>query len=286
MTVFAILSVFLVPLQGGIAIAQEASALADNKAEPAEAPAPAKVRAVVPPIVAPFVDISPLWPTRVVEGINECKASMTCPTLLALKATHSETFAWVAGWCKARGGPNISNPDEKSVCAALLANSDHDLDLVSILTLARLAAVETPRECSGFGLTVPLYSIRYARGGSEVKGPVAAGLGGGYYWVPQVLCRESFSAGPEIAGYSEGLDPSGLFHLGLALGAQIAAYKYFQFGVAVGYDLYRRQPDSDAMTGTAAVEKSGLFDGSFHKSDWSLLITFSVSGATTSGGGR
>jgi hypothetical protein len=203
---------------------------------------------------------------------------MTCPTLFALKASHSQEFEWVLGWCKARAGDKSSNSDEREVCTAFLSNNDENLRTTSTLKLARVASDENPPECGGFGLTIPLYSIRYAHGQSDVKGPVAAGLGGGYYWVPPGLCRESFSAGPEIFAYSEGLDPSGLFHIGLAAGAQIAAYRYFQFGVSLGYDLYRRQPSQDATTGASLVEKSGLFDGSFHRSDFTVLLTFSVTG--------
>jgi hypothetical protein len=80
------------------------------------------------------------------------------------------------------------------------------------------------------------------------------------------------------------LDPSGLFHVGIAAGVQVVAYKYFQFGLDVGYDIYRRQPGQPSATGDALVEKTGLLAGAFHKSDWSALITFSVVGASSSAG--
>lgn len=253
--------------------------------ETAVAPATAEVApaGVVPPNHV-VVDTSPRWPADVVDGINGCKSSMTCPTLLELKNNHDEVFMWIANWCRAEKGPKSSDANMNAVCKASVSGSDTQLGEVSILQVADLAANANPPQCSGFGLVLPLYSIRYGNGGSDVKGPVAAGLGGGYYWVPQGLCRESFSTGPELFGYSEGLDPSGLFHVGIAAGVQVVAYKYFQFGLDVGYDIYRRQPGQTSATGDALVEKTGLLAGAFHKSDWSALITFSVVGASSSAG--
>lgn len=228
-----------------------------------------------------FVDISPRWPADVLDAINGCKRAMTCPTLDVFKTNHDDAYKWVKGWCKARIGKKRPDDDETQVCQATDADTPAALSVMSILTLARMAATLNPPECSGFGLTVPLYSIRYSGGGSTVKGPVAAGLGGGYYWVPRDLCHESYSAGPEVFLYSEGLNPSGLFQVGIAAGIQLGAFKYFHFGLDLGYDLYRREPVAGAMDPTTA-NTDGLFAGSFHKSNLSVLLTFAVFGNATS----
>ena len=247
-------------------------------AAPSPPPPPTPARALAVAVGVPqFVDISPTWPSDVLDAISGCKTSMACPTVKELKANHADAYQWVKGWCNARTGILSPDADEKRVCAATGTDTDAALGVVSILTLAQVAATQNPPDCSGFNLTIPLYSIRYGSGDADVKGPIAAGLGGGYYWAPPRLCRPSFSFGPEVFGYSEGLDPSGLFQVGLAAGAQIIAYKYFQFGLDLGYDLYRRQPGTDAM-GAATVEKTGLLSGTIHKSDFSALITFSVVG--------
>jgi hypothetical protein len=243
---------------------------------------PVKAAALAPPSRPSFVDVSTRWPDVVIEGINECKTSMDCPTLKDLKASHAGIYDWIKGWCLARGGTGSPNTDEAAICAGTAADSDVELGQLSIYQLAIVAALHNPPTCSGFSLTIPLYSIRYGANGTDVKGPVAAGLGGGYYWAR--ACRDTFSAGLELFGYSEGLDPSGLFHIGVGTGVQIIAYKFFQFGIAAGYDLYRREPGlpTAGMADLASdASKTGLLTGSFHKSDWSALLTFSVTGTST-----
>ncbi len=101
---------------------------------------------------------------------------------------------------------------------------------------------------------VPLYSIRYVGGETVPSGPVKADLGGGYYW--GLHCKKPFSFGPEVFGYSKGLDPSGLMQVAVAGGLQVVAYTYFQFGLAVGYDVYRREAGASA-NGLLAGQGSG-----------------------------
>lgn len=123
--------------------------------------------------------------------------------------------------------------------------------------------------CSGWGITVPLYSVRY-NSTHEVKGPIASGLGGGYYLA--ATCRSTSTVGLEAFAYSEGLDPAKLLHVGIAAGPQLVVFEKFSFGLAFGYDIYRHIPGADG----AAAQRNGLLTGAFEKQDLSALITFSV----------
>jgi len=135
--------------------------------------------------------------------------------------------------------------------------------------------------CSGWGVTVPLYSVRY-NDSHDVKGPIAAGLGGGYY--AAVSCRKTATFGLEAFVYSEGLDPGKLFHLGVAAGPQLVVFDIFSIGIAFGYDVYRDVAGVPAADMTAAVprRRTGLLTASLDKENWSALITFSVTQSSDS----
>ncbi len=198
--------------------------------------------------------------------ISECAEDMTCPLLFDFKTKHDRAFAWLKAWCLARVGAKDRAAPETRVCDAAIADVEARTKGVTVFDLVEVAKVISPPTCSGFGLVVPLYSIRHVGRETVPSGPVKAGLGGGYYW--GLLCKKSFSFGPEIFGYSEGLDPSGLMHLAVAGGLQLVAFTYFQFGLAVGYDVYRRD---------AGASANGLLAGQgLGKASVSWLITFSV----------
>ncbi len=198
--------------------------------------------------------------------ISECAEDMTCPLLSDFKVKHDRAFAWLKAWCLARAGVKAPSAAESKVCSAAIADVDAGTKKVTVFDLVEVAKVISPPTCSGFGLVVPLYSVRHVGRETVPSGPVKAGLGGGYYW--GLLCRSSFSFGPEVFGYSEGLDPSGLMHVGVAGGLQLVAFTYFQFGLAVGYDVYRRD---------AGASANGLLAGQgLGKASVSWLITFSV----------
>lgn len=223
------------------------------------------VRAVV---VSPTTSRSA---SEVAKQISECAEDMTCPLLADFRLKHESAFAWLRAWCQARTAqlpaPKRETP-EMHVCAAAMAEQDVEAATkkVSVFELVEVAPVIAKPSCSGFGLVVPLYSVRHAGKETVASGPVKAGLGGGYYW--GLVCKRSFSFGPEVFGYSEGLDPSGLLHFGVGGGLQMAAFTYFQFGLALGYDLYRRD---------TGVPPNGLLSGQgLGKASVSWLITFSI----------
>lgn len=125
------------------------------------------------------------------------------------------------------------------------------------------------RRCGGFGLLMPLVS---ARRGAErtyhVSGPVEAGIGGGYYW--DIVCDNNWSLGPDLFGFSEGLNPAQKFHIAVGAGLSLSAFKYFHFGFGLGYDLFRYRADVKVA--------DGLFANP-NKTNFTLLFSFNVMGA-------
>lgn len=234
------------------------------KTEPAKAELSRAVP-VPPPVIASTTRSA----LEVATLISECAEDMSCPFLYEFKTKNDRAFAWLRAWCQARAGAEDRSPPETRVCGAATAvpaQVDARTREVTVFDLVEVAKVISPPTCSGFGLVVPLYSLRHVGGETVPSGPVKAGLGGGYYW--GLTCRPSFSFGPEVFGYSEGLDPSGLMHVAVAAGLQLVAFKYFQFGLAVGYDVYRREAGSPS---------NGLLAGQgLGKASVSWLITFSV----------
>lgn len=126
--------------------------------------------------------------------------------------------------------------------------------------------------CGGWGLILPLFSARKPDGQAwELKGPVAAGIGGGYYL--DVACEQDLTWGVNFFGFSEGLDPGKTFHVALGASVSLAAFKYFSFGVGAGYDLFRHE----AATETTPARTIGLLpDGPLRQDSLTFLFTFSV----------
>jgi hypothetical protein len=228
-------------------------------------PAGAQETQGVGPKAIPTGTPTPVVAEDVKRAIRECKATMACgPDLAGFRKAKPDEYRWLDTWCKARQGARSRSAREKQVCAAAAAAGTE----VSIFQLAELADEVEPASCSGFGLTVPLFAVRYVDGGSTVAAPIEAGLGAGYYsaWT----CSTRFSVGHEVFGWSQGLDPSGNFQIGVAAGVQVVAFKYFQFGLALGYDLYRKGAD---------ISTNGLLSGrNLGKPSLTTLVTFTISG--------
>ncbi len=233
----------------------------------------------VPP--APYV-ISPNR-AAVSKAIDDCLGSITCARLSDFKRDYKQAYYWLRAWCDAqlvaRKQPFQDAAPEGRVCIAIAAD-DASLEKAPTLDLEATRDLVAPGRCSTFGLTVPLYSIRYAEGGTVANGPIKAGLGGGYYWgeKPLGLCKPDFSMGPSVFAWSEGLDPSGVFQVGVAGGYQLTAFKFFSVGIALGYDLYRSSP---------GVSANGLFAGKLMgKQSITWLLTLSFSGTAESKGSQ
>jgi hypothetical protein len=114
--------------------------------------------------------------------------------------------------------------------------------------------------CHGYSLLTPLYGLSNRapnrrnpnqRNGLRVTGPVASGIGGGYYRSFDGQCDRSRALTYELFGFSEGLDTSNVFQLGIGAGISITAFGNFQFGLAIGYDLIRHE-----MIDTGGVSRS------------------------------
>jgi hypothetical protein len=217
-----------------------------------------------------------------------------CGTLEDLAAKDPSDVIVIKNWCKAHTLlPKFkATEDDKAVCSAVDAmvvsqdaagkpvlTKTEGGRTVSFIIAEKVfdkQVVQSP-DCSGWGLTVGVFSIRYDTA-HVIKGPIAAGLGGGYY--KSLVCHHDWTFGFEGFGYSEGLDPGGLFHLGMGAGLDLVAFNKFSFGLAAAYDLYRHQA-ADMATNTVEVTQ-GLFDGDIFnkKAAASLLVTFSVTQGT------
>jgi hypothetical protein len=131
--------------------------------------------------------------------------------------------------------------DEATAAATSLARANNALAAALIIA---------PDECHGWGLLTPLYGVSN-RGPSRIDpnkrdelrltGPVASGIGGGYYRPLNGACSNDRMWTAEFFGFSEGLDPSKTFQLGIGAGIGLTVFGKFQFGVAVGYDLVRHE---------------------------------------------
>lgn len=125
--------------------------------------------------------------------------------------------------------------------------------------------------CGGWGIVLPLFSARKPTGAAwDVKGPVTSGVGGGYYF--DWTCDADSSLGISLFGYSEGLDPGEKLHFAVGASVSITAFKYFGFGVGLGYDLFRFTPAIDG----APARTTGLFPDGYRQDNVSLLFTFSL----------
>jgi len=166
-----------------------------------------------------------------------------------------------------------------------------------------------PAKCSGFGLLTPLFGVSNRgadptnpnhRDALRVTGPVQSGIGGGYYRaVSDATCRPGeWMLNWEFFGFSEGLDPSKTFQLGIGAGLGLTAFDKFQFGISLGYDLIRLETfESGGVTrtytngllewndvlgcGTSTVGVGGQSAWQCRGRNFTWLLTF---GVTTGGG--
>jgi hypothetical protein len=103
--------------------------------------------------------------------------------------------------------------------------------------------------CNDFDVLTPLYGLSNRnpdrgnpnhRDSLRVTGPVASGIGAGYYHTLTAnTCKKDWSIDWEVFGFSEGLDPASTFQLGVGGGLALTVFGKFQFGIALGYDLIR-----------------------------------------------
>lgn len=107
-----------------------------------------------------------------------------------------------------------------------------------------------PSSCSDFALLAPLFGLSDRgpdpinpnhRDSLRVTGPVASGIGGGYYHSIDgvTTCNKTWALDWEVFGFSEGLDPAKTFQIGVGGGLALTVFGKFQFGLALGYDLIR-----------------------------------------------
>lgn len=124
-------------------------------------------------------------------------------------------------------------------------------------------------KCSGFGLLTPLFGVSNRgadpanpnhRNVLRVTGPVQSGIGGGYYrTVSEDTCVPGvWMLNWEVFGFSEGLDPSKTFQLGLGAGLGLTVFDRFQFGIALGYDLIRSE--TFEFGGVSRTYSNGLLE--------------------------
>ena len=254
---------------------------------------PPQSKAIKPTATAPVVPASASfsphgWNAQVVSAILDAEKSLTSLTFADFVKNHPTEGRWIELWCGAKTSADDSGlpTNTKAVCESFKNSNEAT---IPIFELASAVREQNPPNCSGFGVTVPLFGIRLLKGGGTgLNGPVQAGLGGGYYWgnAWRGSCRESFSTGPEFFAYSEGLDPSGKFQIGLGVGWQFVAFQYFQFGFALGYDVYRREQstsvDASGAT-TSTTTSSGLLalQDVGPRPSLTFLLTFAVTGGAT-----
>ncbi|MEQ1736608.1 MAG: hypothetical protein ABL886_09440 [Rhodoglobus sp.] len=132
----------------------------------------------------------------------------------------------------------------------------------------KILAVDGDIQCRGFSLLTPLFGVSGRRPSAidpnkrnrlRVTGPVESGVGGGYYRAFSTeTCskRDKWIAHWEVFAFSEGLNPATTFHVGLGGGVGITAVGRFQFGLALGYDLIRRETINEG--GVSRTYSNGL----------------------------
>jgi len=87
--------------------------------------------------------------------------------------------------------------------------------------------------------------------------------GGGYYWgnAWRGSCRGILQHGTRVLRILRRTRSFGKFQIGIGVGWQFVAFQYFQFGFALGYDVYRREHstsvDASGAT-TSTTTSSGL----------------------------
>jgi hypothetical protein len=146
------------------------------------------------------------------------------------------------------------------------------------IALAEPAQVIARKKCHGFGLLTPLFGVssrgvdrtnQNRRDELRLTGPIESGIGGGYYRsfgfsADEAIdshtrtCNENVLVNWEVFGFSEGLNPSSTFQVGVGGGLGMTAWGKFQFGIALGYDLIRRETISNG--GVSRTYSNGLLE--------------------------
>lgn len=240
-----------------------------KKATPGKTPAACRQAAGPAGAVAPKPKPVPnprAFPEALDVDVAACRQDARCVLLSDFRAGYGNGFRLLSAWCLTRalehdtGGFDARGRRAAGlVCGAIAGTTDDETKALSgvpasYLFLLQAAANEEQLECSGFALTVPFVRLRYpVKDQSQVSGPVAAGLGGGYYWARK--CRRDWSWGLDAFGYSEGIDVTNdRVQFGVAAGVGLVVYEQFRLGFDLGYDLYRQEPDA-----SGAIVRNGLF---------------------------
>jgi len=236
--------------------------------------------ALAPP---PIVTTSYYWPKSLHAALEDCTKNATCDNYSDFESAHAAEAARLVTWCNVqKSDPAYATTNTlqggltRRVCDAVLSTEKSKKEALPISVIVDLQKFEeVPRyQCNGFGLTLPLFVLRYVGGVTTVTGPIAAGLGGGYYWA--WTCDANWSVGGEGFVWSQGLDPSGNFQIGLAAGVSFQAFQYFVVGVDIGYDLFRQ-----TVNATGVKVTNGLFAfKSFGAPSISYLLTLSFTPST------
>jgi hypothetical protein len=111
---------------------------------------------------------------------------------------------------------------------------------------------DTPDDpaCHGYGLLTPLYGASSrgpdrinpnARDALRLTGPVASGIGGGYYRAIDGRCNTTRVWTVDVFAFSEGFDTSSVFQVGVGSGIGVTVFGKFQFGIGLGFDLLRHE---------------------------------------------
>jgi hypothetical protein len=218
-------------------------------------------------------------PDTLMKALEDCIKSRTCTSLETFMADESNANAVfeLRTLCRERAGlSSRGSPSVRTVCAALIhprSSPPAHVDKVT-LSLFHHRMKKPAFDCGGFGFALPLVSLRRSGDEYEVTGPVSAGVGAGYYYA--FACQRHWTWGPELFAFSEGLDPSKTLHVGVAGGLAITAFAHFNFGLALGYDLFRHRNLEDGT-----IRSTGLLTGrAVDKGDFTWLITFGIRSAS------
>ena len=232
-------------------------------------------------------------PPVVVLAIDKCRTNDKCRSLNDFRDLHKDAFTELLTWCVEngpRGNVRFVPASFNVICTtALFPNhkrSPQSVPKWELVRLLRDAHANEVYSCNGFGVTLPLYSLRRGReedddatqpGEYKARGPIESGVGAGYYWA--LKCRPTWTWGFELFGLTEGLDPSGKFQIGIGGGPSITAFRYFRFGLGLEYDLFRQSISSSEDKKKIT---SGLLIGRFpHRRNLTWLITFGLQSTDT-----
>jgi len=167
-------------------------------------------------------------------------------------------------------GSGAPGTDRPSADRSADTKATHEFALaVNAFNLGQQFGQDGKPKCSGYGLLTPLFGLSNRgvdrtnpnrRSELRITGPVASGFGGGYYRsvLGDSSCSRDFLLDWEVFGFSEGLDPASTFQIGVGGGLGITAFGKFQFGIALGYDLIRRETISQG--GVSRTYSNGLLE--------------------------